>query len=73
MFHHALTSGIYNLIQHNPEGKSKMEDNNELVFASFNQDTTSLAVGTHTGYKLYSLTSTDSLEPIYCNSKIFHY
>ena len=68
MFHHALTSGIYNLIQH-PEGKSKMEDNNELVFASFNQDTTSLAVGTHTGYKLYSLTSTDSLEPIYCNSK----
>jgi len=67
MFHHALTSGIYNLIQH-PEGKSKMEDNNELVFASFNQDTTSLAVGTHTGYKLYSLTSTDSLEPIYCNS-----
>ena len=29
----------------------------------------SLAVGTKTGYKLYSLTSTDSLEPIYSNGK----
>ena len=42
---------------------------NEVVFATFNQDTTSLAVGTPSGYKLYSLTSTDSLEPIYENSK----
>merc|ERR1711992_238742 len=39
----------------------------DLVFASFNQDTTSLAVGTTSGYKLYSLSSTDSLEPIYEN------
>lgn len=39
----------------------------ELVFASFNQDTTSLAVGANAGYKLYSLTSTDSLDPIYSN------
>lgn len=45
-----------------------MEESNELVFASFNQDTTSLAVGTTSGYKLYSLTSTDSLEPIYSNA-----
>ena len=48
-----------------------MEESNELVFASFNQDTTSLAVGTTSGYKLYSLTSTDSLEPIYSNGN-FH-
>lgn len=40
----------------------------DLVFATFNQDTTSLAVGTTSGYKLYSLTSTDSLDPIYENS-----
>jgi len=39
----------------------------DLVFASFNQDTTSLAVGTTSGYKLYSLSSTESLEPIYEN------
>merc|ERR1712213_20260 len=48
---------------------AKMESEpSELVFASFNQDTTSLAVGTTSGYKLYSLTSTDSLEPIYSNA-----
>lgn len=40
---------------------------NELVFATFNQDTTSLAVGTSSGYKLYTLNSTDTLEPIYEN------
>ncbi|GCC25243.1 WD repeat domain phosphoinositide-interacting protein 1 isoform X1 [Chiloscyllium punctatum] len=33
--------------------------------ASFNQDCTSLAVGTISGYKLFSLTSVDSLEEIY--------
>ena len=44
-------------------------NSNDVVFASFNQDTTSLAVGTPSGYKLYSLTSTDSLDPIYENSK----
>ena len=45
-----------------------MEEPSELVFASFNQDSTSLAVGTTSGYKLYSLTSTDSLDPIYSNA-----
>ena len=45
-----------------------MEEPSELVFASFNQDSTSLAVGTTLGYKLYSLTSTDSLDPIYSNA-----
>ncbi|XP_048410815.1 WD repeat domain phosphoinositide-interacting protein 1 isoform X3 [Stegostoma tigrinum] len=33
--------------------------------ASFNQDCTSLAVGTNSGYKLFSLTSVDRLEEIY--------
>jgi len=68
MFHHVLNQGILSLINLTAVNNSaKMEDNNELVFASFNQDTTSLAVGTTNGYKLYSLTSTDSLEPIYSN------
>jgi len=67
MFHHVLNQGILSLINLAVPNSAKMEDNNELVFASFNQDTTSLAVGTTNGYKLYSLTSTDSLEPIYSN------
>jgi len=68
MFHHVLNQGILSLINYTSAGSpAKMEENNELVFASFNQDTTSLAVGTTNGYKLYSLTSTDSLEPICSN------
>jgi len=67
MFHHVLNQGILSLINLAVPNSAKMEDNSELVFASFNQDTTSLAVGTTNGYKLYSLTSTDSLEPIYSN------
>jgi len=65
---HVLSQGIFNLM--NPAlHPAKMESEpSELVFASFNQDTTSLAVGTTSGYKLYSLTSTDSLEPIYSNA-----
>ena len=70
MFHHVLNQGILSLINYTSAGSPvKMEENNELVFASFNQDTTSLAVGTTNGYKLYSLTSTDSLEPIYSNGE----
>ena len=70
MFHHVLNQGILSLINYTSAGSpAKMEENNELVFASFNQDTTSLAVGTTNGYKLYSLTSTDSLEPIYSNGE----
>ena len=67
---HVISQGILNLI--NPGfTNDKMEEPSELVFASFNQDTTSLAVGTTSGYKLYSLTSTDSLEPIYSNGEIY--
>ncbi|XP_071965711.1 WD repeat domain phosphoinositide-interacting protein 2-like isoform X1 [Antedon mediterranea] len=36
-----------------------------LLFATFNQDCTSLAVGTETGYRLFSLNSVDKLETIY--------
>merc|ERR1711971_324202 len=35
------------------------------TFISFNQDTTCVAVGTPEGYSLYSLNSTDVLEPVY--------
>ncbi|XP_040355762.1 WD repeat domain phosphoinositide-interacting protein 2 isoform X2 [Ixodes scapularis] len=37
------------------------------VFVNFNQDCTSLAVGTATGYKLFSLSNIDRLEQIYEN------
>lgn len=36
-----------------------------VTFISFNQDTTSLAVGTPCGYKLYSLSSTDVLDAVH--------
>ncbi|XP_025762582.1 WD repeat domain phosphoinositide-interacting protein 2 isoform X2 [Oreochromis niloticus] len=40
----------------------------QLLFANFNQDNTSLAVGTKSGYKFFSLSSVDKLEQIYeCN------
>ena len=42
----------------------------QINFEILLSDTTSLAVGTTSGYKLYSLTSTDSLDPIYANGKI---
>ena len=42
----------------------------QINFEILLSDTTSLAVGTTSGYKLYSLTSTDSLDPIYSNGKI---
>uniref|UniRef100_A0A8C9TN49 WD repeat domain, phosphoinositide interacting 2 n=2 Tax=Scleropages formosus TaxID=113540 RepID=A0A8C9TN49_SCLFO len=38
---------------------------NQLLFANFNQDNTSLAVGTKSGYKFFSLSSVDKLEQIY--------
>ncbi|CAG9773915.1 unnamed protein product [Ceutorhynchus assimilis] len=37
-------------------------------FVNFNQDTTSLAVGGKSGYKLFSLASVDNLEQIYSNA-----
>ena len=42
----------------------------QINFEILLSDTTSLAVGTTSGYKLYSLTSTDSLDPIYANGRI---
>lgn len=41
------------------------DPNSNLLFVNFNQDCTSLAVGTKNGYKLYSLSSVDKLETIY--------
>ncbi|MEE6497768.1 hypothetical protein FKM82_002839 [Ascaphus truei] len=37
----------------------------QLLFANFNQDNTSLAVGSKCGYKFFSLSSVDKLEQIY--------
>ncbi|XP_029410984.1 WD repeat domain phosphoinositide-interacting protein 2 isoform X2 [Nannospalax galili] len=37
----------------------------QLLFANFNQDNTSLAVGSKSGYKFFSLSSVDKLEQIY--------
>ncbi|KAJ8254502.1 hypothetical protein COCON_G00211140 [Conger conger] len=39
-----------------------------LCCASFNQDTTSLAVGNKTGYRLFSVTSVDKLDEDLCGS-----
>ncbi|KAM9392958.1 WD repeat domain phosphoinositide-interacting protein 2 isoform 2-T2 [Pholidichthys leucotaenia] len=42
----------------------------QLLFANFNQDNTSLAVGTQSGYKFFSLSTVDKLEQIYeCRGK----
>ncbi|XP_041473589.1 WD repeat domain phosphoinositide-interacting protein 2-like [Lytechinus variegatus] len=41
------------------------DSNSNLLFVNFNQDYTSLAVGTKTSYRLFSLTSVDKLEQIY--------
>uniref|UniRef100_A0A8C6KI94 WD repeat domain, phosphoinositide interacting 2 n=1 Tax=Nothobranchius furzeri TaxID=105023 RepID=A0A8C6KI94_NOTFU len=43
----------------------------QLLFANFNQDNTSLAVGTKSGYKFFSLSSVDKLEQIYECCKYF--
>ncbi|KAM8933454.1 WD repeat domain phosphoinositide-interacting protein 2 isoform 1-T1 [Pelodytes ibericus] len=37
----------------------------QLLFANFNQDNTSLAVGSKSGFKFFSLSSVDKLEQIY--------
>ncbi|XP_041363885.1 WD repeat domain phosphoinositide-interacting protein 2-like isoform X2 [Gigantopelta aegis] len=41
------------------------EQQSNLLFVNFNQDCSSLAVGTKTGYKLFSLSSVEKLETIY--------
>jgi len=40
-------------------------ETNQATFITFNQDTTCVAVGTPGGYSLYTLNSTDTLEPVY--------
>ncbi|TRY69087.1 hypothetical protein TCAL_09654 [Tigriopus californicus] len=62
----APISGLMNITSATLSNATHQHEN-DLIFASFNQDTTSLAVGNSSGYKLYSLSSCDSLEPIYEN------
>ena len=48
----------------NPQSPS---DGSDLLFVNFNQDCTSLAVGTKDGYRLFSLSCIEKLESIYEN------
>ena len=48
---------IYSIKMQNP--------NLDINFINFNQDSTSLGIGTRTGYKLFSMSSLDKLELIY--------
>ncbi|CAG2160445.1 unnamed protein product [Oppiella nova] len=43
-------------------GAEASDETNHSVFVNFNQDSSSLAIGTRTGYKLYALSSTDKLD-----------
>lgn len=43
------------------------DEQSDLLFVNFNQDCTSLAVGTKRGYKLFSLSSVEKLDHIYDN------
>ncbi|KAL5017993.1 hypothetical protein ScPMuIL_003715 [Solemya velum] len=43
------------------------DQQSDLLFVNFNQDCTSLAVGSRTGYRLFSLNSVEKLEQIYEN------
>ena len=50
------------------------QPNLDINFINFNQDCSSLAIGTKTGYKLFSLNSVDKLDLIYesaCRFKMF--
>lgn len=47
-----------------PEGPDDAQQRG-FICASFNQDTTSLSVGTKTGYRLFSVTSVDKLDCIH--------
>ncbi|PSN33782.1 WD repeat domain phosphoinositide-interacting protein 2 [Blattella germanica] len=55
-------SGLMNLANQGSDPASG------VFFVNFNQDCTSLAVGTKTGYRLFSLNSVDTLEQIYENA-----
>lgn len=46
---------------------------NDLLFVNFNQDCTSLAVGTKTGYRLYTINSSEKLQETYsCGKHLTH-
>ncbi|XP_076323215.1 WD repeat domain phosphoinositide-interacting protein 2-like isoform X3 [Tachypleus tridentatus] len=57
-------TGISSLMNLAGEGG---DPNSGVCFVNFNQDCTSLAVGTKTGYKLFSLNYVDKFEKIYEN------
>ncbi|KAG8231755.1 hypothetical protein J437_LFUL012034 [Ladona fulva] len=59
-----LKAGISGLMNLANQGT---DPNSGVFFVNFNQDCTSLAVGTKTGYRLFSLNSVDNLEQIYEN------
>ncbi|XP_046391595.1 WD repeat domain phosphoinositide-interacting protein 2 isoform X1 [Ischnura elegans] len=59
-----LKAGISGLMNLASQGA---DPNSGVFFVNFNQDCTSLAVGTKTGYRLFSLNSVDNLEQIYEN------
>jgi autophagy-related protein 18 len=44
-------------------------NSHEIYYVDFNQDCTSLAIGTKTGYRLFSLHSVDTLDPIYSTTE----
>jgi len=44
---------------------AESEDSSATVFVNFNQDSTSLSIGTRTGYKLYALNNTDKLDKLH--------
>jgi autophagy-related protein 18 len=50
-------------------GNNGNNDNNDLLFVNFNQDCTSLAVGTKTGYRLYTINSSEKLQETYSCEK----
>lgn len=50
-------------------GTSNTNENNDLLFVNFNQDCTSLAVGTKTGYRLYTINSSEKLQETYSCEK----
>eukprot|EP00092_Neocalanus_flemingeri_P102330 GFUD01130890.1.p1 GENE.GFUD01130890.1~~GFUD01130890.1.p1 ORF type:complete len:480 (+),score=94.25 GFUD01130890.1:107-1546(+) len=56
-----LVTGIAGLMA----GGEEDTETTQATFITFNQDTTCVAVGTTSGYSLYTLNSTDALEPVY--------
>nr|AWV66703.1 WD repeat domain phosphoinositide-interacting protein [Brachionus calyciflorus] len=48
---------------------SLSNDHNDILFVNFNQDCTSLAVGTKTGYRLYTVNSSEKLQETYSCEK----